>query len=503
MDIKARIIADAGKHNCGCAVVPLHSHKRLSAAATQLDRASRGLVRAALKNGDLGTERGATLLLQTGLERGPRRILLVSVGNPAKLDNNGGRQLADTIVRALRQCQSKDACLYLQELPAGSLELSVFCHQLALSATTAGYRYCTTVSKPKVGLTLNKLTVNCGRALTIRSANVALTRGRHVGDGINVARQLGNLPGNICTPSYLAREARKLARAHGKLTSRILDEKQMRALGMGALLSVSAGSAQAAKLIVMHYRGGKAGQQPQVLVGKGITFDSGGISLKPGAKMDEMKFDMCGAASVFGTLHAILAMQLPLNVVGIIAASENLPGSAATKPGDVVTGMSGKTIEILNTDAEGRLVLSDALSYAERFKPAAVIDIATLTGACVVALGAHASGLFANDDKLAGQLDAAGQSSFDRVWRMPLWDDYQKQIDTPFADVANIGSHGAGSITAACFLARFTGNYAWAHLDIAGSGYSSAPKGATGRPVGLADPLPDGSRGRRIGHADR
>lgn len=254
---------------------------------------------------------------------------------------------------------------------------------------------------------------------------------------------------------------------------------------MGSLLSVSAGSDEPARLIIMDYKGGKAADQPYVLVGKGITFDTGGISLKPGAKMDEMKFDMGGAASVFGTMQAVADMGLGLNVVAIVAAAENMPSGGATKPGDVVTSMSGRTIEVLNTDAEGRLVLCDALTYAERYKPRAVIDIATLTGACVVALGAHASALYANKDELADQLLSAGVNSHDRAWRMPLWDDYQKQLNSNFADVANIGGPGGGSITAACFLSRFAEKYDWAHLDIAGSAWDSAPKGATGRPVAL------------------
>ncbi|MFC1579200.1 leucyl aminopeptidase, partial [Pseudomonadota bacterium] len=247
----------------------------------------------------------------------------------------------------------------------------------------------------------------------------------------------------------------------------------------------SAGSDQPAKLVVMHYKGGKSGQKPYVLVGKGVTFDSGGISIKPGAKMDEMKFDMGGAASVFGTMRTVTELELPINVVGIVAAAENMPSGSATKPGDVVTSMAGKTIEVLNTDAEGRLVLCDALTYAARFQPRVVIDIATLTGACVVALGSHATGLYANDDKLAEQLLAAGTESHDRAWRMPLWDDYQKQLDSNFADIANIGGPGGGSITAACFLARFTEDYHWAHLDIAGTAWDSTPKGASGRPVAM------------------
>ena len=276
-----------------------------------------------------------------------------------------------------------------------------------------------------------------------------------------------------------------MAKGTSNLSTKIIEEKKMAELGMGALLSVSAGSVEPAKLIVMEYKGGKAKQKPYVLVGKGITFDSGGISLKPGAKMDEMKYDMGGAASVFGTMEAIVEMELPLNVVAIVAAAENMPSGCATKPGDVVTSMSGKTVEILNTDAEGRLVLCDALTYAERYDPLAVVDIATLTGACVVALGSHATGLYANQDKLAEQLLAAGTETHDRAWRMPLWDEYQKQLSTNFADVSNLGGPGGGSITAACFLSQFAKKYHWAHLDVAGTAWNSSPKGATGRPVPL------------------
>src|SRR5690606_25789192 len=313
-----------------------------------------------------------------------------------------------------------------------------------------------------------------------------LTLGSAIAKGVNLARNLGDLPGNICTPTYLANEAKRLARNQPRLSAKILEEKQTKELGMGALLSVSAGSDEPAKLIVLEYRGGGKNDAPVALVGKGITFDTGGISLKPGAGMDEMKYDMCGAASVLGTFQTLLELQLPLNVVGIIPASENMPNGRATKPGDIVTSMSGQTIEILNTDAEGRLVLCDALTYSERFKPKVVIDIATLTGACVIALGAHASGLYSNRDELAQALLAAGQQSNDRAWHMPLWDDYQKQLDSNFADMANIGGREGGSITAACFLSRFTKKFAWAHLDVAGTAWKSgSAKGATGRPVPL------------------
>jgi leucyl aminopeptidase len=300
---------------------------------------------------------------------------------------------------------------------------------------------------------------------------------------MSLARDLGNLPSNLCTPSYLAKQAQALARRHG-MKCEVLDEKDMQKLGMGALLAVTRGTREPAKLIVLRYQGGGRKQQPVALVGKGITFDTGGISLKPSAEMDEMKYDMSGAGSVLGTLESVARMRLPLNLVGVIPTCENMPGGNAIKPGDIVTSMSGQTIEILNTDAEGRLILCDALTYCERFEPDAVVDIATLTGACVVALGSVASGLYSNDDALAQELLAAGEDAWDRGWRMPLWDDYQEQIKSPFADMANIGGRPAGSVTAACFLSRFARKFKWAHLDIAGTAWRSGKdKGSTARPV--------------------
>jgi leucyl aminopeptidase len=304
---------------------------------------------------------------------------------------------------------------------------------------------------------------------------------------MTLTKNLSNLPGNICTPTYLADQARKLGHKSSKLKVQILDEKQMEKLGMGALLSVSRGSRQPAKLIIMEYRGAKENSKPVVLVGKGLTFDAGGISIKPAAAMDEMKYDMCGGASVFGALQACLELDLPLNVVGVVPSSENLPDGDANKPGDIVTSMSGQTIEVLNTDAEGRLILCDALTYSERFEPDTVIDIATLTGACIVALGDQAAGLMANDQKLAQEVLDAGEHTRDRAWQLPLWEDYQEQLDSNFADMANIGNgKGAGTITAACFLSRYTKKFKWAHLDIAGVAWlSGKTKGATGRPVPL------------------
>jgi leucyl aminopeptidase len=313
----------------------------------------------------------------------------------------------------------------------------------------------------------------------------AVAQGAALGAGVSLARDLGNLPPNVCTPTYLAEEAVRLGKRH-KLKVTVLDRRQMEKLGMGALLAVTRGSAEPPRFIVMEYNGAPKKHKPVVLVGKGITFDTGGISLKPAGDMDEMKYDMSGAGSVLGTFEAVAAMKLPVNLVGLVPTCENMPGGTATRPGDIVTSMSGQTIEILNTDAEGRLILCDALTYAERYDPAAVIDIATLTGACVIALGHVATGLFSNRDELAAELRAAGDAAWDRVWHMPVWEDYQEQIKSPFADMANIGGRPAGSVTAACFLARYARKYPWAHLDIAGTAWKSGrDKGSTGRPVPL------------------
>jgi leucyl aminopeptidase len=399
-----------------------------------------------LKLGDFTGKPGETAMLPGA--GGARRLLLLGCGDAARFDRAAAREFCQVLYTALNATQAKDALLHTADMDIKDGDVGWLLAYLARLLSTASYRYTETLAKPKPPMKLLHMVVDPGASMTAGAAQRALDHGRSTGLGINDARNLANLPGNICTPTYLAQQARKLGRGKPNLSVQVLDEKKMRELGMGSLLSVTAGSEQPAKLIVMNYAGAKKGQKPYVLVGKGITFDSGGISLKPGAKMDEMKFDMGGAASVFGTIRAITELSLPLNVVAIVAAAENMPSGRATKPGDVVTSMSGKTIEVLNTDAEGRLVLCDALTYAERFKPQAVIDIATLTGACVVALGSHATGLFANH-------------------------------------LGNIGSPGGGSITAACFLSQFAEKYHWAHLDIAGSAWNARPKGATGRPVAL------------------
>ncbi|HEY3697941.1 MAG TPA: leucyl aminopeptidase [Spongiibacteraceae bacterium] len=485
MQINGKAISSPEQLHSPCIIVGISSKNGLRGAAKLLDRATKGVIGRLYKRGDINGSWAQTLLLPALDGINAERVLLVGTG-----DGGGGaaseadfRKLIQTVLGTLLEQKLEEAHWLLENIAVKARDQEWQLTQLAMAAALREYRYTETLSKPKPAPTLRKLII---ANATSNAAKSALQRGLAIGRGMNVARRLGDLPPNICTPTFLAKEARGFARKNSKLSAKILEESAMRELGMGSLLSVSAGSEQPAKLIVMEYRGGKRGAQPQVLVGKGITFDSGGISIKPGLKMDEMKFDMCGAASVFGTLHAINELNLPINVVGIIAASENLPSGNAVKPGDVVTSMSGQTIEILNTDAEGRLVLCDALTYAARFKPATVIDIATLTGACVVALGKQASGLFSNQEELAAELLTAGQAIGDRAWQLPLWDEYQKQLDSNFADMANIGGPSGGCITAACFLSRFTKNYRWAHLDIAGTAWDEGnAKGATGRPVGL------------------
>lgn len=472
---------DAGAKS-SCIVLPVPQSGRLDADGKTLDRASGGVIGAALAAAEFGGKAGDVQMLYAAGEAA--RILLLGAGNGA-LTRDELRAISAAAAQALTRCKTLDAQIRAPALQLAATDALWFYRTLARDLAYYSYRYAATLSNPRPAPGLRRVTVLIDDEGGARRVKAALEQGARTGAGINFARELANLPGNHCTPEHLAREARKLARGSDNTSCKVLNEKAMAELGMHSLLSVSAGSAQPARLIVLDYKGGKRGAAPHVLVGKGITFDSGGISLKPGAKMDEMKFDMSGAASVLGTLKAVIDLQLPLNVVGIVAAAENMPSGTATKPGDVLTSMAGITIEVLNTDAEGRLVLCDALTYAARFKPASVVDVATLTGACVVALGSHASGLYANDEELAEALLAAGVEAHDRAWRLPLWDDYQKQLDSNFADVANIGGPGAGSVTAACFLARFTKDYRWAHLDIAGAAWNSSPKGATGRPVGL------------------
>lgn len=473
-----------------CLIIGIYDGRKLTPSAQILDDATDGLIKTILKSGDLQGTVGQTLLVPSPQGLSCERLLLVGCGKEKELKDRSYRQVVQAAAKAVLGTKAKEALCTLAELPLPERELDWKVRQVIEALGHASYRFDQLKSEKKEEdkPVLRKVSFPYATRGEGALIKLGILQGRAINDGIDLTKDLANLPGNICTPSYLAEQARHLSRQHKSIKATILDEKQMEKLGMGALLSVSRGSRQPARLIVMEYTGttAKNKQKPVVLVGKGLTFDAGGISLKPAAAMDEMKYDMCGGASVFGTMKAIAEMELPINVVGVVPSSENLPDGDANKPGDIVTSMSGQTIEILNTDAEGRLILCDALTYAKKFDPAIVIDIATLTGACVIALGNHAAGLLANDDELADKLLESGQKSGDRAWRLPLWEEYDEQLKSPFADMANIGGREAGTITAACFLSRYTKDFKWAHLDIAGTAWKSgAEKGATGRPVPL------------------
>ncbi|PCJ91720.1 MAG: leucyl aminopeptidase [Porticoccaceae bacterium] len=456
-----------------------------SNAWNSVDSATGGLLSRLQKKGDIKETLGSSVLINEPKGLAATRLLILGSGTKI-LDEQLFLTLTKNLAGKLTKLPIKNSCISLEGIEVDGRDNAWQAQQLARQLGEANYLFNPFKAKDKKFSSLKQITLAQSSRKGLEQLKQQLNLGKAVANGVNVSRELGDLPGNICTPSYLAIQAKKLAKKHPRLSCKVLDEKQMKALGMHSLLSVTAGTEQPAKLIVLEYTGTKKGDKPVVLVGKGVTFDSGGISLKPGAAMDEMKYDMCGAASVLGTFTALIETNLALNVVGIIPAVENMPGGKATKPGDIVKSMSGQTIEILNTDAEGRLILCDALTYAGRFKPKSVVDIATLTGACVMALGSHATGLLSNNDALAATLETAGQTSGDRVWRLPLWKEYDKQLKSNFADMANIGGRAAGTITAACFLGRFTKDYHWAHLDIAGTAWNSgANKGATGRPVPL------------------
>ncbi len=468
----------------GCALVPVLGAKLCGDAAKAIDEANGGRLSRLLGSGDLAKKAGSTL--STHLDGTIARVVLASFGEGKQATEKAYIDTVRAAYKAAGQFAAADALSMLHDVAVDSRDLAWKLRVQMLTARDVAYRFEQMKSEPepkpprpgRVALALERADAGAAAREIERAGAIA--------NGVDFAKDLGNLPANVCTPTYLADAAKKLAREHG-LKCEVLDEKQMQALKMGALLAVARGSSQPPKLIVLRYQGAGAKKPPVVLVGKGVTFDSGGISLKPAPEMDEMKFDMCGAASVLGTMRAVAEMKAKVNLVVVVPSTENMPGGRATKPGDVVTTMSGKTVEILNTDAEGRLILCDALEYARRFSPAAVVDVATLTGACVIALGHHHSGLFSPDDALADELQAAGRDVADTCWRMPLDEAYQEQLKSPFADVANLGGRPAGSVTAACFLARFARDYDWAHLDIAGTAWRSGVnnKGSSGRPVPL------------------
>ncbi|PKG48820.1 leucyl aminopeptidase [Halomonas sp. MES3-P3E] len=480
--------ANPAKAETACLVVPVFKDSGLLPTVAKLDDASERLIGQLLERGDFDAALGNVQMVPFAPGLGAERILLVGLGEREKCQEAAFIKAFDAAMAALVKLPIDEASLVFSDVPLADCDTAWKARKIMEAAERAIYRFDQFKSSPAPVPSLAKLTLMASDAESIPQIKQGAFIGNAIGQGISLTRTLGNLPGNVCTPSYLADQAEQLGReSKGALEVEILDEEALEALGAGSLLSVGRGSKEPSRLIVMKYQGAeKAEDAPHVLIGKGITFDTGGISLKPGEGMDEMKFDMCGAASVFGTVKAVLEIKPKLNLVFIVAAAENMPDGHATKPGDIIKTLKGLTVEVLNTDAEGRLVLCDALTYAERFTPASVVDIATLTGAVIVGLGHHATGLLSNDDDLALDLLDAGEAAWDRAWHLPLWDEYQEQLESNFADLANIGGRPAGTITAACFLSRFADHFPWAHLDIAGTAWHSGKqKGATGRPVGL------------------
>lgn len=489
MEFSTQTTASLHQIKTAALAVGVFADGELTAAADIIDRASNNAVRNVVKTEFRGRI-GATLILRDLAGVSAQRVVLVGLGKQSEYHARAHASAEQSFAAACVAARLTEGVSTLAANAIETVDLRARLRAAAIAGAAATYRYDATFgsaereNQPKL-----KKIVHVVERTDSAEAEQGLREGAAIAHGMDLSRTLGNLPGNICTPTYLADTAKKLSQEFDSLKIEVLDRKQVEALGMGSFVSVARGSEEPLRFIVLRHRlktAKKSKSGPIVLVGKGITFDAGGISLKPAATMDEMKYDMCGAASVLGTFRALAELQLPVEVVGLIPACENLPSGKANKPGDVVTSMSGQTIEILNTDAEGRLVLCDALTYAERFKPSVVIDIATLTGACVVALGHINTGLFSSDDGLADALLAAGKQALDPAWRMPMDEAYQDQLKSNFADIANIGGPPAGSVTAACFLSRFTKAYRWAHLDIAGTAWRGGKdKGSTGRPVPL------------------
>jgi leucyl aminopeptidase len=477
------------KQASDCLIVGVYEAGVLTPSADAINVASNDFLKTLIKQGDMEGKLASTLLLHGVAGVDSARVLLVGLGKQGELKGAGYRKVVAASVKALAKTSAEKVATHLLEVEVSEKCIEWKSAQLVEATQDSLYQFhvmkgASTQKEKAAKKTIKDVVLVIDEAHHA-SAQQGMKNALALSAGVNLAKDLGNLPPNVCTPTYLADQAKDMGKAYG-FDVQILDRDELQKLGMGSFLGVAQGSVQPPKLIVMQHLKGKKSDKPVVLVGKGITFDTGGISIKPSAEMDEMKYDMCGAASVFGTFKAIAEMDLPLNVVGIVPACENMPDGNAIRPGDVLTSMAGITIEVLNTDAEGRLILCDALTYAEQFEPAAVVDIATLTGACVIALGHHATGLFSNQDQLAHELKEAGESSLDRAWHMPLWEDYQPQLDSNFADIANIGGRAGGSITAACFLSRFAKKFDWAHLDVAGTAWKSGKeKGSTGRPVPL------------------
>ncbi|MGE5104027.1 MAG: leucyl aminopeptidase [Betaproteobacteria bacterium] len=473
------------KQRSACVVVGVFDNRKLSLSAELIDRASNGYISEIIRRGDMEGKLGATLLLHNVRGTLADRVLLIGLGKERDFRDKEFRQAIRSAVKLLNETGSYEAVLYLTEEKVKRREVAWRVEHAVIVAMDAVYRFEQMKSEPtEVRRPLRKLTLSVPQRSDLGAGEAAAARGMAIAHGMDFAKDLGNLPANVCTPRYLAERAQELSKAYPEIKVTVLERAEIEALGMGSFLSVTSGSEEPPRFIVLEYDQSQRKQKPIVLVGKGITFDTGGISIKPAADMDQMKFDMCGAAAVLGTLRAIAELNSKLSLVGLVPTCENMPSGRATKPGDIVKSMSGQTVEILNTDAEGRLILADALTYAERYEPQAVVDVATLTGAIVIALGHVASGVFSNSDSLARALLAAGEDAYDRGWQMPLWDDYQEALASNFADFANVGGRAGGSVTAACFLSRFARKYDWAHVDIAGVAWKEGKdKGATGRPV--------------------
>jgi leucyl aminopeptidase len=486
MEFKAIVDAKA-RLQTGCAVVGVYENGDLGIAARQIDKLFDGLIAKLHGSGDFAAKLGDSLMLPLPAGSAASRLLLVGLGTRAGFARKQYRKALHASAQALAKTGASDALIYLALEHVPELDMQYRARILAEVFASQAYKIpdlkTNAKAKPKRLATLN---VAAADARGEKSATEGLRIGAAVGSGLSMARDLANLPPNVCTPTYLGGRALQLMKEFPSIKTKVLDESGIKALKMGAFLAVTQGSEEPPRLIVCEYRGARKSTAPICLVGKGITFDSGGISLKDPPAMDEMKFDMSGGATVLGTLRAVAELKLKLNVVVIVAAAENMPGGGAVKPADIVTTMSGQTVEILNTDAEGRLVLCDCITYSRRYKPAAVIDVATLTGACIVALGNHTSGLMSNNEPLAKELESAGIRADDRAWRLPIGEEYVDQLKSNFADIANVGGREGGACTAASFLWKFAKDLEWAHLDVAGTAWlGGAQKGSTGRPVPL------------------
>ncbi|WP_038900127.1 leucyl aminopeptidase [Dickeya dadantii] len=476
------------KQRSACIVVGVFEPRRLSPIAEQLDKISDGYISALLRRGELEGKVGQSLLLHHVPNILSERILLIGCGKERELDERQYKQVIQKTINALNETGSMEAVCFLTELHVKGRNTYWKVRQAVETAKETLYTFDQLkTNKVELRRPLRKMVFNVPTRRELTSGERAIQHGLAIASGIKAAKDLGNMPPNICNAAYLASQARQLADGYSQVTTRVIGEQQMKELGMNAYLAVGQGSQNESLMSVIEYKGDPDNNsKPIVLVGKGLTFDAGGISIKPADSMDEMKYDMCGAASVYGVMRVAAELALPLNIIGILAGCENMVDGRSYRPGDILTTMSGQTVEVLNTDAEGRLVLCDTLTYVERFEPDVVIDVATLTGACVIALGHHLTGLMSNHNPLAHELLGASEQAGDRAWRLPLGDEYQEQLDSNFADMANIGGRPGGAITAACFLSRFTRKYSWAHLDIAGTAWRSGKaKGATGRPVAL------------------